>query len=530
MNSLDILILIFGIALGIAFIYIIWKYVKGLRGSPRELWILYGAKVIEYTAYGAMNMTFVLFLTADCGLGDISAGSYIGAWSIIVTVGTILVGAVVDAIGIKKTLLFGTILLVVARIFMPFITNIYGISILGFIPMAIGIAMLGPVLSVGIKRYTTKEGATLGFGLFYTLMNVGWASGALVFDEVRGYFGEHEMTTIITNIQLSTYQIIFLIGFFLTLPTLFLILIMRDRVEMTEKGIIIGKASTDNIGNSILVTIGNVSKKAFKETVAILRSVVKEKTFWYFMLMLGTLVFVRLVFYHFHYTFPKYGIRVLGEGVKIGNIYGVLNPVMIVFLVPFIAALTSKISSYRMMMIGTTISAFSVFIATMPETFFEPLMNTMFSELVFDRWLEVPLAEQRPYFLILVIFIATFTVGEALWSPRLMQFTAEIAPKGREGSYIALSYLPYFGAKFIAGPLSGWLLATYVPIELMEDGTQKVLDTTYHYMVWFWIGGMAIVSPIGLLVLRKIFLRTEEQRKLEDAKEAEELAKEDQAS
>jgi len=80
-----------------------------------------------------------------------------------------------------------------------------------------------------------------------------------------------------------------------------------------------------------------------------------------------------------------------------------------------------------------------------------------------------------------------------------MQFSAEIAPVGKEGTYIALSYLPYFLAKMIAGPMSGWLVATYAP-----EGASSYPD---HYMIWIWIGGMTALSPLGLVVFRKLFHR-----------------------
>ncbi len=495
---------LFGLVFLMAFGYIVWDYAKGLRGSPRELWIMFIAKLFEYAAYGAMNLTFVLFLSSDCGMGDIAAGSYIGTWSMILTVTTILVGPVVDAIGIKKTLLTGIMILFFSRFFMPFVTNIYVISLLGFLPMAIGLATMGPVLSVGIKRYTTKEGAALGFGLFYTLMNVGWALGAWIFDKVRFVFGETNHTAIL-GFDLSTYQLIFFVGLVLTIPNIILILVMRDGVEMTEKGPVITppKARDENV--SFLSSFLSVTKKAASDTVSGFKSVIGEKAFWYFMLMLGILVFVRLVFYHFHYTFPKYGIRVLGEGIKIGNIYGLLNPVMIVFLVPLVSTLTKKVSSYKMMMVGTFISAFAVFIATIPAHHFDFLMNTWVSDLIFNTWLEVPVDKQSSLFFVLIFFVIIFTIGEAIWSPRLLQFNAEIAPKGKEGTYISLAYLPFFASKFVAGPLSGWLLATYVP----KDATSY----PDHYMVWIWIGGMAIISPLGLLLLKKMFIKTESEIK-----------------
>lgn len=468
------------------------------------MYILFLTKVTEYSAYGAMNMAFVLYLSADCGLGDISAGSYIGLWSMLLTVVTIFVGAVVDAIGVKKTLLIGTVVLLFARFFMPLLNDVYLVTILGFAPMAVGIAIMGPVISVGIKKYTTKEATVLGFGLFYTLMNVGWALGAHIFDKIRGIFGEHEMVAIpFIGTDMSTYQIIFLTGFILTIPGLIMILFMRDGVEVREdEGVVINPPKERETGNVVTVFI-KVAKTAGKDTAKIFREVISEKAFWYYIFMLGILVFVRLTFYHFHYTFPKYGIRILGEGVKIGNIYGVLNPTIIVFLVPFVSAMTKKISSYRMMIFGTTLSAFSVFIASMPGEFFSPLMGTWVEELVYVRWLEMPAGQHNPLVLSLTVFIILFTIGEAFWSPRLMQFTAEIAPEGKEGSYIALSYLPYFAAKLFVGPMSGWLVATYTP-----EGAESYPN---HFMVWIWIGAIAVISPIGLIVFRKLFTKAEEK-------------------
>ena len=62
-----------------------------------------------------------------------------------------------------------------------------------------------------------------------------------------------------------------------------------------------------------------------------------------------------------------------------------------------------------------------------------------------------------------------------------MQFSAEIAPRDKEGSYIALAILPYFVGKALAG-------------------------------------GMAMLSPIGMVGFRKVFKQVEEAA-IEEAKQ-----------
>ena len=510
----------------IAILIIIWSYAKGLRDSPRDMWFLFIYKFIEYSAYGAINIAIILWLTRDCGLGDISAGSYIAAWSMLLSVVAMVAGALVDTIGIKKTLMISVVFLLISRFFMAWMTNPAGIFVLGFIPMAIGFAIVGPLVSVAIKRYTSKEGAALGFGLFYVVMNIAFAVGAFGFDWFRSTFGERDALGKIIDenagaaffgMHFSTYQIIFIFGFIATCISLIVIFFLREGIEVDDDGNLIEKPQK-NYGSGL-----QAIKQASIDTGSLISRVVREKYFWIFIGMLSITIFARMIFFHFNYTFPKYGIRVLGEGAPIGSIFGVLNPMLIVFLVPAVAYATKKVSSYKMMIFGATISAGACFIALIPAEYFTPLTNTVFGELIFVKWLGLApnmteLLKNPPVveYWSLIIMITAFTVGEAIWSPRLMQFTAEIAPKGKEGTYIALSVLPWFAAKFVVGPMSGMLVKYYTPV---DEAGKSLAPYANHHMVWVWVGGMAMLTPIGLLFIRKYFKRPPDEEAAEQAAE-----------
>jgi len=519
---LDYMIYAGGIFLGIAFLFIIWNYAKGLKDSPYEIYLLFFTKVTEYSAYGAINISFILYLSMDMGLSDMEAGSFMGFYSPLVTLLVIFVGPFCDVIGVKKTLLFGAVTLLFSRLMLPFMPNLVLATIFGFIPMAFGIAITGPVISVGIKRFTTKETAALGFGLFYTLMNVGWAIGASIFDGMRGWLGEHELYDFGTalgldlpfSVKLSTYQWIFLLGFLINIPDFIAIVSMRDGVFLDDDGKI--KITPYNIiqkGKGFFGALINTIVDAAKQTFTKLASVFKERSFHVFLLMLFLTIFTRIIFEHFHYTLPKYGIRLFGNGAKVGSIYGVLNPTLIVFLVPLIATLTRKAKSYTMLLIGVIVSSLSVFIAVLPIDTFSFLNNTWVSDLVYNRWLNVPADHQTDLYFSLIAFVIVFTIGEALWSPRLMQFAAEVAPKGKEASYISLAVLPYFLAKIVAGPFSGWLVATYTPAMPELNGAPGIIVApeayANHQMVWVWIGCVAIITPIGLIIFKKLFKAAE---------------------
>jgi len=523
---LDYIIYVAGFILGIAFLFIIWNYAKGLKGSPREIYLLFFTKVTEYSAYGAINVSFVLYLSKDMGLSDLGAGTFMGIYSVFLSMLVMVVGPFCDTLGIKKTLLVGAFTLLFSRLVMPFMPILPLAVIFGFFPMAFGIAITGPVLSVGVKRFTTKETAALGFGLFYTLMNVGWAIGGRIFDGMRSMLGEHTIynvgdalgISLPFNLELSTYQLIILLGFAINVPDLIAILLFRDGVDLLEDGTVsIKPTHVVSKGSNFFKMLINTATDTALKTWKTLANVFKEKSFWVFIGMLFLIVFTRLIFEHFHYTFPKYGIRLLGEGARVGTIYGVLNPSLIIFLVPLFSIFTMKMSSFKAILLGVSISAGSVFIATLPIESFAWLTDTWVGELVFDRWLEVPMDMRTPLYFSLMTFVIVFTIGEAFWSPRLMQFAAHVAPKGKEASYISLAVLPTFIGKLMAGPLSGWLVSTYTPASPELQGAPGILATgelgaryAQHYMVWFFVGSIALITPIGLVIFRKTFKNVED--------------------
>jgi hypothetical protein len=201
---------------------------------------------------------------------------------------------------------------------------------------------------------------------------------------------------------------------------------------------------------------------------------------------------VRMIFYHVFYTFPKYGIRELGDGAPIGQLSGMLNEVLILVFVPICGVLTQKITAYRMVTVGSLISSLSVFFLALPAVWFKPLADGWLGNLIGHQWLGV-VGPVNPLYISIFFFIVLLSVGEALWSPRLYEYAAAIAPKGQEASYMALSMLPYFLAKFFVGGTSGWLLAKFCPAEGVRNPE----------IMWFAIGCMALVTPAGTFLFRK---------------------------
>ena len=87
-----------------------------------------------------------------------------------------------------------------------------------------------------------------------------------------------------------------------------------------------------------------------------------------------------------------------------------------------------------------------------------------------------------------VLFVLMLSIGEAVWSPRLYDYTMSVVKEGREGTYMALSSAPLFLAKLPVGFMSGYLLQEYCP----EEGER------HSKTMWLIIGLTTAVSPVLL--------------------------------
>ena len=300
-------------------------------------------------------------------------------------------------------------------------------------------------------------------------MNAGFLVAALIFDALRRTLGEHGHFTLpILGVELSTYRGLFLVSFLLTIPNLAIVYFyLRDGVEATDTGLKIVSATPKYAGAGLVRAFRLTIRDVVNDTIRIFAGLWRQPAFYKFLALLFLVVAVRLIYYHMYYLYPKFGIRELGDGAPVGKLWSI-NAILIIILVPFAGAFTQKYAAYRMIMVGSLISALSVFIMALPVAWFQPLADGFAGHLIGHVWLGLK-GSVHPYYVMIFVFVVFLSVGEALWSPRLYEYTAAVAPKGQEASYMSLSYLPYFVAKLFVGASSGLLLARYCPEKGARD-------------------------------------------------------------
>lgn len=446
---------------------------QSIRGSPSELYKCFLLKFLDSFSYFSFSLVFTLFLTADFGYSDLSAGTIYGVWGALVTLFGLLTGVIVDNLGVAASLRIGFVIQFIAKCLI-FNTTSRLTLMLAIALLSLGGCLGIPVLVIGIRRYSTEKNRGFNFGLFYVIMNfAALLSGPLVdyctisYESDRGEDEQRMLQEAYANGEevqwsLTGYRLIVLLGI-VTNVLACIVTISVKEIKVCESGV----SGEDNGNDPHRVQAFEPEKASMHE---IIKETVRSRTFWRFLLVIMVTLNVRMIFRHLDATLPKYMLREFGDDVRKGTIYSI-NPFLIIILVPLITAYTTDIDPLLMIHHGCYVSAASVFVLSLSTS--------------------IPAC---------VIFVVVLSIGEAIWSPRLYDYTCSIAKEGREGTYMALSSAPLFLAKLPVGMLSGYLLQKYCP----EEGTRN------SKLMWLIIGLMTASSPILLTVCWKFISKKDD--------------------
>jgi MFS family permease len=469
-----------------------------LLSAAPELWITFALKFFAVLSWSLMNRTIVFWLQSDMGYGDKTAGSIVATWSAVMTLVTVLVGSFTDAVGLRRTFLLGAGICMAARLFMASSVNPILALGLGMFPVAVGEALLSPVMVAATKRYATTLQRSMSFSIVYAVMNLAFLVAAKTFDIMRRELGEQGRHQWL-GFTVSTYEALFLLSFAVMAPVLILAMMLRKGVEVTDQGVTVTPEVTKYPGAGLLSAIWWTTRDAFRDTVTIFGGLWTQAGFIRFLVFLLFATFMRMIFFHTSYTLAPMGVRELGDGAPVGGL-DAINNILILILVPIVGALTQRVSAYKMVVFGSTLGAASVFIMAVPVEWYQPLADGWVGRAL-AVWLDIKGAV-HPWYVSIALFYVAISFGESFYSPRLYEYAAVIAPRGQEASYMALSYLPFFGAKLTVGLLSGILLDRYCP-RVGERNSE---------MIWWIIGGLTLIAPVGLIVFRRFIQVKEEGR------------------
>jgi POT family proton-dependent oligopeptide transporter len=435
---------------------------KDLFKSSRAIWGINLTYFLEGITYFGVVGYLVIYFTDFVKLNDINAGQMVGFQTAGITLAMLFLGATVDWIGIRKSLLYSLFFMLVGRIFLtlgPTITHNTGlwssahlIAMLGLFGIILGYGIYQPACYTAVKQFTNEKTSAMGYAMLYAIMNLGGFLPGIIAPPIRKAFGTEQdgiLAVMWVYVGLTVLGIV-IVAVILTKKTIEKTI--REVSTETQEKIEADKKAEDD-------------KSAKEKILFYLKNFpIKDYRFMFFIFIL---IPVQTLFAHNWLTLPVYFKRAF-TGVVADNFefFTNFNPILIFILTPMVAALTVKRDTYKMMIAGTFVMAFPTFILALG-----PSIYTVFSYLIL------------------------MTIGEAMWQPRFLQWVAEIAPKGMTGIYMGIGQFPWFLTKVVTSLYSGWFLMHYAP----EGVPPSQMHTE---TMWLIYGGIAMISSVSLFLAR----------------------------
>jgi dipeptide/tripeptide permease len=386
---------------------------RNLFGFPATFWTANVMELFERWAWYGMFILLALYFTGSTDEGALGftqsqkgllMGTVVGILYVLPTI----TGAIADKFGYKRILILSYIILSTGYLLMGYV-NQYGSMFMAFLYLAVGAGLFKPVISATITKTTTEKTASIGFGIFYMIVNIGAFVGPVVASKLREI--DWQYAFIMSSAAIAVNLILVLL--FYKEPE-------REKVD-------------EPLGKTVREIFANLGKALTDYKLVIFLIIIIG--FW---TMYNQLFFTLPVF--IEQWVNTSGIHSWLTGFWpwmadfVGTDDGNINPEMIVnidalYIVFFQVLVSSLIMKYKP--VNTIISGFLI------------------SSIGIALWF----VTQNGFYLFLSILI--FATGEMASSPRILEYIGKIAPKDRVAMYMGTYYLPLAGGNFLAGILSG---------------------------------------------------------------------------
>lgn len=475
-------------------------FISVIKKYNTTFWASNVIELFERWAWYGFYMAFALYLvnskdTGALGLSQAQKSIIMGTGSMLLYFLPVITGAIADKIGYKR-ILYLAFALYISGFYMIKTFDTFGWMFFAFVWTCVGGAFFKPIISAMISRNTTDETSSIGFGIFYMMVNIGGFIGPFF----AGIF-----------MQKSWDYVFYMSMITIGLNYLITMFFFREP-EISENKISLGKNIVQAFV-SIYITLKN----------------------WRYVLFLLVMVIFWAAFNQLYYSFPVF----IEQWVDTSVIYRGIESVW-PWLAHSIGTSEGTITTVTFTsMDAFFIIVFQIVISTLVMRF-RPLVAMMGGILVLSGGLGLMFSSQSGWLVLFGIFV--FGIGEMASSPKFTEYVGRIAPADQKALYMGTSFLPYAGGHALAGWLSGDIYEKIadkiylIQLEITKRGisipeiseeftkndyvkmaSQKLgmegnelnnfLWTTYHPSnIWFLYAGVAVSAVVFLWIYDRFII------------------------
>ncbi len=389
-------------------------FIGSIRSFNKTFWLGSFMELMERWAWYGFWTLFAMYLvgsTDEGGLGfnHIQKGNIMSDITALLYLLPIFTGVIADRIGYKLSLSISYIILIIGYYLMGEV-NTYWSMYFVFLFVAIGAAMFKPVASAIITKSTNKENGTLGFGIFYMMVNIGGFIGPACSSYLRTTYGW----------KLIFIQAAIVIGVNLIFLLLFFKEPDREKVEKDSMG------------------------KAIKDSMFKIWEALKDTRLTVLLiLMIGFWTMFNQLFY----TLPNF----ITDWVDSSSMSNWINE-----NIPFLANTLTENGQVKAEWF-TNIDALMIVFLQMFVSYFVIKMRHVSAMIrgFIIACIGVGLTFYTNNFVYTIIGTIIFAVGEMTTNPTFSSFIALISPKGKEALYQGTYFLPVAAGNFLTKLISG---------------------------------------------------------------------------
>ncbi len=187
------------------------KLSETFKKFPRTFWVANSMELFERWAWYGMFTVLALYLTQSTDTGALGfsqsqKGSIMGTVTAILYFLPLFTGALADRFGYKRMLVIAFVILASSYYLMGQFRS-YTAVYATFLLVALGAAIFKPIVSATVAKTTDDTTSSIGFGIFYMIVNIGGFVGPIFSSKLRHAYGWNIVfimatTAILVNIVL----------------------------------------------------------------------------------------------------------------------------------------------------------------------------------------------------------------------------------------------------------------------------------------------------------------------------------------
>jgi len=391
--------------------------IKVLKRYPTTFWIANIMELFERWAWYGFYIIFALYLTGSTdegalGFSQTQKGLIMGIGTGFLYLLPIITGALSDRIGYRKTLYIAYTIYTIVFLLIPTFKSFNSVFII-YLLLAIGAALFKPIIAATVTKTTDAQTSSIGFGIFYMMVNIGGFIGPFVTGFVRKFSWDYVF-----------YSSAAVIAFNFILLTFF----YKDPVQ---------KNGADK------------QRLTFREQLRhIFGNIGKALSDWRFTLFLVIIAGFWTMYMQFYMTLPVF----IDQWMNTALLYDFLNSYWS-WLAHQLGTSEGTIpAEYILNVDAGYIILFQIAVSAIVMRY-KPLSAMIAGIVIASIGLGLSMATQNSLFIIVALLV--FSIGEMMTSPKITEYIGRIAPSDKTALYIGCSYIPVALGNLFAGLVSG---------------------------------------------------------------------------